>query len=59
MGQDRVFSSEEEEFALGMAKLLRNSWEDLEKRLLIKDRDFRFEMMKNEKIYLELVLIRI
>ena len=53
MGQDRLFSTQEEEFALATAKILRNSWEELEKRLLLKDRDIRFEMMKQEKIYLD------
>jgi len=58
MGQDRLFSTQEEEFALATAKILRNSWEELEKRLLLKDRDIRFEMMKQEKIYLDQVNIQ-
>ena len=53
LGQDRIFSIEEEEFAIETAKLLRNSWEELEKNLLLKDRDIRIEMIKNEKVYLE------
>ena len=55
LGQDRVFSKEEEAFAFDVAKTLRNSWEELEKSLLIKDRDIRIEMIKNEKLYLEQV----
>lgn len=53
MGQDRLFTNEEEEYILSTAKLLRNSWEQLEKNLLLKDRDIRFEMTRNEKLYLE------
>jgi len=53
LGQDRIFSNEEEELILTYAKLLRNSWEELERNLLLKDRDIRFEMIKNEKLYLE------
>ena len=53
LGQDRIFTNEEEELILTYAKLLRNSWEELERNLLLKDRDIRFEMIKNEKLYLE------
>jgi len=53
LGQDRIFLNEEEEQILTYAKLLRNSWEELERNLLLKDRDIRFEMIKNEKLYLE------
>ena len=55
LGKDRVFTAEEHSFALETAKIFRDSWEELEKKLLIKDRDIRIEMIKNEKIYSEIV----
>ena len=57
LGKDRVYTTEEQSFALETAKILRDSWEELEKNLLLKDRDIRIEMIKNEKTYIDLVKI--
>ena len=49
LGQDRTFSDKEKEFANEIAKLLRDSIQEHEKKLLEKDRDLRIEYLKMEK----------
>ena len=49
LGQDRTFSDTQKEFAHEIAKLLRDSIQEHEKKLLEKDRDLRIEYLKMEK----------
>lgn len=53
LGQDRTFNDNEKEFINEIAKLLRDSMQNLEKRLLEKDRDSRMEYLKLEKALAE------
>jgi hypothetical protein len=46
LGQDRIFDQNEERLIHDFAKLLKKSWEILERKLLLKDRDLRREMLK-------------
>ena len=49
MGQEKVFNEEEKKYILDIAKLIRNSMENHEKKLLEKDRDLRIEYLSIEK----------
>jgi len=53
LGQDRTFSEDEKAFSLEIAKLLKNSFELLEKNLIEKDRDLRIEYLKQENVLKE------
>jgi hypothetical protein len=53
LGKDRTFTETEERLIDDYAKLLRKSWELLEKRLLLKDRDLKREMLKLEQAWKE------
>ena len=54
LGQDRVFDEREEKFIFDAAKLMKKSWEILEKKLLEKDRDLKREMTIIEKSWVEI-----
>ena len=49
LGQDRTFSESEKTFITSIAKLLRDSLQINEQKLLEKDRDLRIEYLKLEK----------
>jgi hypothetical protein len=44
LGQDRPFSNEQRKFIFETVKTLKFSWEHLEEKLLLKDRDLKMEM---------------
>ena len=54
LGQDRVFDEREEKFIFDAAKLMKKSWEILEKKLLEKDRDLKREMTIIENSWKEM-----
>lgn len=49
LGQDRVFNESEINYIFVIVKTIIKAWEDLEERLLLRDRDLRIQMMKLEK----------
>ena len=53
LGQDRTFSDSQKEFAYEIAKLIKDSIQAHEKKLLEKDRDLRIDYMKIEKPLVE------
>jgi len=57
LGQDRLFSFEEQHYIFQVAKTLSKSWEELEKNLLLKSRDIRLEMSKKEAEYKKQVIL--
>lgn len=50
LGQDRVYNVEEKKLIFELTKILKKSWEELEKTLLLKDRDLRIEQMEKENM---------
>jgi hypothetical protein len=44
LGQDRCFTDKEKKFIFETVKVLSSSWQGLEERLLLKDRDLKIEM---------------
>lgn len=53
IGQDRIFSDEEKKFIFEVQKTIKENWENLEKNLLLKDRDAKIELTNKEKVYIE------
>lgn len=52
LGQDRMLSEEEKAYLFQVGKQIQNSWFELEKRLLLKDRDLRIEFKEKEAAFL-------
>jgi len=50
LGQDRVFNFEEKSFIFEAVKTIKIFWEELEKTLLLKDRDLRLKQMDKENV---------
>jgi len=48
IGQDRIFTDEEKKFIFETQKTIKESWENLEKNLLLKDRDLKIELLQKE-----------
>lgn len=48
LGQDRVFDFEQKKFILEVSQVMKKSWEELEKTLLLKDRDLRIQQIEKE-----------
>ena len=48
LGQDLVYGFEEKKFIFEISKVFKKSWEELEKTLLLKDRDLRIDQMDKE-----------
>jgi hypothetical protein len=44
LGQDRPFTDEQKKFIFETVKTIKSSWEQLEERLLLKDRDLRIDI---------------
>jgi len=59
LGQDRIFDENEQAFITNIAKTIKASWENLEEKLLLKDRDLRIEMNEIEAKFKEAVSINI
>ena len=57
LGQDRIFDENEQLFIFNIAKTIKNSWEELEEKLLLNDRNLRIEMNEIEARFKETVLI--
>jgi len=53
VGQDRIFTDEERKFIFEVQKTIKENWEILEKKLLIKDRDAKLELEVKENSYRE------
>ena len=51
LGQDRIFTDEEKSFIFEIASCIKNSWENLEKNLLLKDRDLRLNQLEKEIMF--------
>ena len=49
LGQEKVYNEEERNYILKIAKLIRDSMQNLEIKLLEKDRDLRIEYLNSEK----------
>jgi len=50
LGQDRVYTLEEKKYIFEVTKLLKKSWEEIERKLLLKDRDLRIDQMQKEEL---------
>ncbi len=57
LGQDRVYDLDEKKFISEISRIFKNSWEELEKTLLLKDRDLRMEQIEKENKLKEIVFI--
>ncbi len=53
IGQDRIFTDEEKKFIFETVKTIKNSWENLEHSLLLKDRDLKIDLNQKEAPYRE------
>lgn len=51
MGQDRLFTEEEKKYIFEVIKTIKESWELLEKNLLLKDRDLKIQVIQKETNY--------
>ena len=51
IGQDRIFSDEEKKFIFEVQRSIKENWELLEKKLLIKDRDAKLDLEVKENPY--------
>jgi len=57
IGQDRVFSDEEKKYIFETVKSIKESWEILEKNLLLKDRDLKIELMQKESAFRDQAMV--
>lgn len=53
LGQDRIFTKEENDFIFELGLTVKNTLESLEKKLLLKDRDLKIESRDREFKYFE------
>ncbi len=51
VGQDRIFSDEQKKHIFECVRTIKESWENLEKSLLLKDRDLKIELTQKESVY--------
>lgn len=57
IGQDRIFSDEEKKYIFESIRTIKESWENLEKTLLLKDRDLKIELMQKESVYRDQAMV--
>lgn len=57
LGQDRLFEEDEQKLVVEALKTIISSWEELEKKLLLENRDTKIEMNDLEAKYKENVII--
>lgn len=57
IGQDEEYTQDQINFVVDTVVRIRNSWEKIEKNLLLKDRDLKLDMTKIEETYKQNVII--
>lgn len=57
IGQDRIFTDEEKKYIFETVKTIKESWENLEKNLLLKDRDLKIDLMQKESPYRDQAMV--